>query len=524
MARVWWMPSPTSVVFLTIVVVAVVFAGNYIVNRDAELARHVALGRYMIDTGHLMTEYPFSYTTPGREFVAIEYGTQLFFATLYKWQGFFAGAIATVLLLAAAHAVQMHLMLKKGVEPVFVFVMVMLSAAMSAMFWQARPQIISMLFIAVLLHALEFRMPRRPWWALILFCIWANLHPAWLYGLILIGIYGFGAFVEAVRKNTAVEGRTRLAALIPVFVAACVGTLLTPLGLKLHKHMMGFFALKYQLDNIGEFLSPDFHNPIFRPLLVGILLIVVLLAVSRRRLSVTHLIIVVTHIQQTLQASRYSSQLAITGVTVLAIHLAPEVREFMNGVSPLWSRFNARWSLGRGPIAWVAAVAVILLLFATQGKIGGHQFVPTTLSAERFPVTLVNRAIRSGRAGKVYAETISWSGYVMFAWPRSTIFIDGSGDFFGDDLLRESHRVRSGLGGFDGPLIKHGAELVIANDRGALAQALLNDPDWRMLDCDDISILFGKIGDPETTNARGKPVGECLRSWSDAPDPVPAPR
>jgi hypothetical protein len=511
--RHWWLPSPVACVFLAITAVAAVFAGNYMLNLDGELARHLTHGRYMVESGHLMRDYPFSYTTPGRPFLAMEYGTQLLFYSLYSLGGLVAVASATIVLLAASHALQMRVMLRRGVDPVLGFAAVAVAAAMGAMFWQARPHMISLLMVAILLQFLEGTLPKRPWWALALFAVWANFHPGWVYGLILIGIYGVGAVLEPYwRGDRTIEWRSRTSRLAQAFVAGCVGTLLTPHGITLHRHVAKFFSLTYQFDNIGEFLSPNFHDPSFRPLLLGILLIIAAVAMSGRRLAVAHILILVTHVQQTLQANRYASLLGLTGMTVVAIHLAPEWKAFVTRTAPAFSALEERWRNARSPLAWAAAALILLGLTATHGRVAGRQVIPDRFAVGRFPVQVVDRAMRAGRTGRVYAETISWSDYVIFAWPHQTIFIDGSGDFFGNDLLRESHQIRGARPGYDVPLSQRNVELVMASARGPLAQALLARPDWKVLDCDQVVVLFGSSGTPEPVSALGQPTSRCVKS------------
>ena len=515
--RSWWIPSPVACVFLGITAVAAIFAGNYIINLDGELARHLTHGRYMVESGRLMRDYPFSFTTPGRPFLAMEYGTQLLFFALYRLGGLVAVAAATITLLAASHALQMRVMLRRGVDPVLGFVAVAIAAAMGAMFWQARPHMISLLMVAILLQFLEGTLPRRPWWALALFAIWANFHPGWVYGLILIGIYGVGAVLEPYwRGDRTIEWRSRTSHLAQAFVAGCVGTLLTPNGLALHRHVAGFFSLSYQFDNIAEFISPNFHDPSFRPLLAGLLLIIGALAMSGRRLSVAHILVLITHVQQTLQANRYASLLGLTGMTVLAIHLAPEWNALVARTAPAFSAFEIRWRAARSPLGWALAALMLLGLTATHGRVAGRQVIPNRFSERRFPVRVVDRAIRAGRTGRVYAETISWSDYVIFAWPHATIFIDGSGDFFGNDLLRESHQVRAAHAGYDAPLAHRNVDLVMASARGPLAQALLARSDWKVLDCDQVVVLFGRSGTPEPVSALGRPTSQCVKAVDPA--------
>lgn len=504
------LPSPVAFTFAAVLLAIVVVAGRSIVNTDGELARHLAHARHMVAAGRIMQDYPFSFTTPGWHYVAIEYASQLAFYAVYALGGIAAVACFAAGLIAGAHALQMRLMLRRDVAPSLGLVAVALGAWMGVMFWQVRPQMFSLVLIMLLLDRLEQWRPWRWWGTLLVFAVWANFHPAWLYGLILIGVYAAGAVAESfLDGENAAEWRARARNVALMLVPAALGTLLTPHGIWLHRQVRAFFALRYQIDNIGEFVSPNFHDPAFRPLLVGIIAIIGALALSKRRLRAPHLLVVVTHVAQSLEYNRYASLLGIVGTTVVAIHVAPEWDALLARFASLRAA-DARWRTARGPIAWIGAAVVLVALSLAHGRVLGRQLVSDAFSPYRFPIEVIERARRTQPAGRLYTETISWSGYSIFAWPQERIFMDGSGDFFGDDLLRESHSIRSGRLGFDTLLTRRGVDLVIASPRGALAQALASRTDWRILDCDQAGVLFGRLGDPAVVSDRGGRTTQCV--------------
>ena len=73
----------------------------------------------------------------------------------------------------------------------------MVVAVLTNIHWLARPHIFSWPLTLALVAMLESeRLPRWRWWAL-MFVFWVNLHGAFVFGWLLIGMYLAGHVVEA---------------------------------------------------------------------------------------------------------------------------------------------------------------------------------------------------------------------------------------------------------------------------------------------------------------------------------------
>src|ERR1019366_7789330 len=120
------------------------------------------------------------------------------------------------LLVAAIFATLLSQLLRRGTGLPLAIVLMLLAEAAAMIHLYARPHIGSWLFSLLWFVALEKwedcdsrqhgTLPRWiPWCFPASMLLWVNLHGGWLFGMALLGIYTFAAFVESVRarKNDA---------------------------------------------------------------------------------------------------------------------------------------------------------------------------------------------------------------------------------------------------------------------------------------------------------------------------------
>ena len=108
-----------------------------------------------------------------------------------------------------------------------------------------------------------------------------ELHGGWLFGLALLGIYTFAAFVERVRAQdafAAIRAAHRARAMASAWVVSAVATLVNPYGWRLHAHIYRYLSDRYLMNHIDEFRSPDFHGWAQRSFAVILLLVLVAFA------------------------------------------------------------------------------------------------------------------------------------------------------------------------------------------------------------------------------------------------------
>ncbi len=158
--------------------------------------------------------------------------------------------------------------------------------------WSERPLLLGVLFLVVLLWVVEVPdcwVGRHPLVVLpVLFWLWANVHGTFALGFAYLGLHLVGRWLDGARPW---EGRERQL-LVGSAIAFGV-TFLNPYGPALVFFPVELMRRGDVLEDVIEWMSPDFHTVRGQSFLLWIAVFVVVIArapqrVSRRDLVVTH--------------------------------------------------------------------------------------------------------------------------------------------------------------------------------------------------------------------------------------------
>jgi hypothetical protein len=450
---------------------------------DGDTLTHIASGQWILEHGAVPTRDPFTHTFQGAPWTAHEWLAQLLLALTHDAGGF--GAVMA--LTGIAFALTIGLLtraLLRWLEPIYVLLFVVFGAVMTAGHLLARPHILA--------------MPLLVWWtcelvrargdggsprlvALPLMALWANLHGGFTLGLLLAGAFAVEAVIEApaqARRSTAIRwGR---------FVAlAAAASLLTPHGVEgplFTWHIL--VNLSYTLTSVGEWRSPNFHQP--QPLefwLLGALGFAMMQGIRFPLVRVA-LVLLLAHLA--LKHIRNVELLGLLAPVVLAPAIASHRRRTQAESAQLTAadRLFARLVPPAGRAA--AATAIIGLALATV--IVDHKRPLEPLG----PVQAVAAARAAHLSGPVL-NAYSWGGYLTFVGIPP--FIDGRADIFGDPHVREYIDVTApaSLEAMHKLLDKHRIAWTLL-DPTAGAIALLDlSPGWRRVYADETAVVHARV-------------------------------
>jgi len=191
---------------------------------NPDLFWHLSAGRRIRETGALPSADWLSSTRAGAPWVDFEWISQLAYDALYRHGGMASlWAFKAAMMAASAYLLFKTLELYTDSVPAR-WAAAALWGAASLTRSDIRPELFSLIGFGLVFLALERRRLGRaipgPGWLAPLFCVWANLHPGFVYGLALIGLY---AAADAVER----KGR----ALWLYLAAAAAGSLLQAYGL-----------------------------------------------------------------------------------------------------------------------------------------------------------------------------------------------------------------------------------------------------------------------------------------------------
>jgi hypothetical protein len=210
-----------------------------VTHADPDLWGHLRFGLDILHTHALPSADPYSFTQD-RPWVNHEWLSELQMGVAYTLGGVAGLSLLKSLLVSAALAVVWWGL--AGVRPdVRIVVLGVVALGLVPVTRTLRPQLWSLLALALLLTALVGNRPRARRWLPLLFVVWANTHGGWIVG---VGVLALWTFVEVCRDPRSwLEGCA--------IVAGCAAaTLLTPYGWTLWE----FLATTVRLSGraIGE--------------------------------------------------------------------------------------------------------------------------------------------------------------------------------------------------------------------------------------------------------------------------------
>lgn len=370
---------------------------------------------------------------------------------------------------------------------------ILLAAAASTPFWGVRPQIFNLLGTAAFIFLVEGfkddQNGRRALWLLpLLTLIWANLHSGYLLGIVLLVTYVVGESLS--RLSPGHDRRTLtwpdigyLAGLTGLsFLAAA----LNPNGPALWIYPFFTLGSNAMQRYIQEWHSPDFHLAIFWPFALMLFWGFAAFIFSRRRPTVTDLLL----FGGTAAAGLLSSR----NIPIFALVAAPIVTRY--GLSALdGSRLYPILSgLKQAPPArqftalnWVIlGISIVAALLWAGEKIQANE----PAIAAYFPVAAVDYLEQSGLDQARVYNSYNWGGYLI--WRGLPVFVDGRADVYGDEFLHYYRQTFDLSDNWQRPLDEYAVDYILMEKNSPLNRLLAESDGWRLDYADDVAVIYAR--------------------------------
>jgi len=235
---------------------------------NPDLYWHLSAGKYLKEFLRLPAADFLSWSERGAPWTDFEWLAQVLYYAVYSLAGkagFFALKMAV---LSATFPVFYKVLSLYGLKRAAFFALPVWGLALMANS-DLRPENFSVLFFSVLLWRLEAaRLSGKAWPSspgafaglACFFALWANLHAGFAYGLLLLGSYAAGSWVDGKlwpAGGQAAGWRPALAV-----AAAAAGTLLNPWGFELYAILLQHAAQAGPLARyLAEWAPPSLANP-----------------------------------------------------------------------------------------------------------------------------------------------------------------------------------------------------------------------------------------------------------------------
>jgi hypothetical protein len=233
---------------------------------------HLRAGQEIWRTLHVPVDEHYSYTAAGGPWPNHEWLWQALSYALYRAGGMRLWVFGSACAVVGACAILYRLCVGPASARVLLFA---LALPLATRAWALRPQLVTMLALALLLWLLVHERYR---WLPLLFLIWANVHGAVAMGVTVLAAVAGIVVVRALRGDPAARRRVR--ALVLATPLAALVTLLTPLGFGLWRYVGTSMALSHE-NRIREW-QPTWPNGPFGIIFWALALGFVALVVWRR--------------------------------------------------------------------------------------------------------------------------------------------------------------------------------------------------------------------------------------------------
>jgi hypothetical protein len=467
----------TAITFIALFAMAVRVAA------DTDMYWHLRTGQWIVQTRSVPLSDPFSWTALGTPWADVHWLSQIMLYLTYAAAGY-----AGLSLLVAGLVVVAFVFVWKQMEgsPFLRAFIVVLAAAVAGAVWTPRSQMATFVLtplVAYLIYLYKWKQIDWVWLIPIVFVAWVNLHGGYISGFMMLGAVLAGEIANRVLGFTGPEvlnwKRWRKLLII---------TLISGAVLLINPYTTQAVLLPFKTVNIGvlqdfiqEWAAPNFHELFQQPMLWMLLLTLVVIGWSGRRLDATDAALLVLFAYITFLARRNMGLFALICAPVLSRHAAALIGRY---------RFGQRRLSNGNPM--VNAIILTVIIMATALKILLPLAPATRLEAEQkiLPVGAAGWIAAQQPAGKMF-NSYNWGGYLLWRlWPTYPVYADGRTDVYPNAFLQEYLQIVAGQ--LDAPTMfdERGIRTVIIEAESPLVKQLTRSGQWREAYRDEIAAVL----------------------------------
>jgi hypothetical protein len=484
------------IVFLTLIFIMAVRAPV-----DSDMWWHLRAGDETLSSGLVYRVDTFSSTRSGEAWINHSWLSQVMMAGLYRIGNLPALSIWVAVSAVASMGLVYHQM--EG-QPLLRGTVLILAALVSSVVWSPRPQIMSLVLLALLGWLLKEFRERRKWTILLavpgLFALWGNLHGGYVLGLIYLGAYLGGEILDKIllRKDTQELRWREIGQIAIAIVAGCLFILINPFGIEMWMIPFNTIGVETLQNVINEWASPDFHQAFQQPILWMMLGLLGVLGLIRKPLQGYRLVPVVLFAWAALVARRNFGPFAIIcapalaeGISVLFDDWIAKAKESL----PRFQRFVQSAEANKNAFNVTVRNLINLLLIGlliAAGIIKAIQVNRSELISKAetriYPVHAVEWIKDNPQSGNLFNE-YNWGGYLIYHLPEMPVFVDGRTDLFGDEVLNDYLEVTRIGENWRGIIDEYDLGLMLLQKQTILSSFAIQDG-WSVLYADELAILL----------------------------------
>lgn len=465
--------STQRVMFITLVMLLAVLATRVPVDTDTWW--HIRSGEYTLTEGMIYTD-PFSFSKAGETWINHSWGGQIILYVAWKMGGNVGLALYTTLFAVLGMMALYPICAGNVYLRSFV---ILLGAITAAVFWSARPQMLSFFLSSVFLLILfqyKHQNKDRLWLIPPLMLIWGNLHAGFSIGFIFLVAFIGGELLGHVfaKDKTGIIPMRGIGKLVIVTVLAVGALVINPYGFAMLRVPFETVNLGVLRGHIQEWQSPNFQGRETWAFLGMIFLIIGASGMAKRGWDWTEYGLICG---TAFLAFLYGRNIAVFAVAATPI-LSYQVDAFLTQQG--W-QFTPRTRVSKAQ-SRLNAVLLVVLLFGGLMSIVSVLLPDTVDEAQRenLPIAVSEFIAQNPPQGKMF-NSYNWGGYLVFALPNIPVYVDGRTDLYGDQFLMRYLRTALGQGDWRRVLDEDDIDWVVVEAGSGLAVDLADEPNWRQI-------------------------------------------
>lgn len=438
---------------------------------DNSFMWHLRTGQWILDNHAIPHHDMYSFTASGANWVAQSWLAELGYGVVERYLGGAFGLRLLGAVLGMAIALSMfRLALHFGRDRLRAGAITGLGVIVMLNIWSLRPLMFGILAMIGLIYCVErpdTRLGRHLYVSVpVIVWLWTNVHGTFVLGYGYLALHVIGSWFEG-RPPT--KGRERI--LVQAAGIALVASVLNPYGLKLLFFPFALMGRGQVLNGVEEWMSPNFRD--LGGQLFGAWIVLVVVALARKRPGVRDLLVSVVFLMLALWAARNIGLAVVVTLPVAA-------RLFS---TPVPRRDEPR------PMH---RVTLLVALVAFAG-VAVHARAEKSWNLKTYPVKAFAAVKGHGLEGpnRRIFTTDSWGGYLIAAeWPKQRVFYDDRYDMYPLALEADYNQIANGGPRWHHVLDDQKVEIVMWSPTAGLAQLMHELPDWQEIYRDKVAVVW----------------------------------
>jgi hypothetical protein len=467
-----------------ILLVMLLFAMAMRVPVDTDTWWHLRSGEYILGNGTIHGD-PFSHTYSGGTWINHSWGSQLVLYTAWQLGGNAGLSLYTAILAVAGMMVLYPICAGNAYLRAFVLI---LGAASAAVFWSARPQMISFCLSSVVLYLVytyKLHGRDRLWLFVPLMWLWSNLHAGWSIAYIFMFAFLVGELLNNVLGiDERAMGWQGWRKLLIVTLVSLPFLVLSPYGFQNMLVPINTVNIGSLREFIQEWNSPNFQGRETWGFIGLVMALFGALWASRLKFDWSGFFLLIGTLFLALLYGRNIAVFAVVATPILTHHLDNALTERGLILRPR-QKIPSRLAL--------VNMLLIVIIGLAVGLYALNTVLPTTVEpaqAERLPVDAAAYLAEHDLPREMF-NSYNWGGYLMFAAPEYPVFIDGRTDLYGE-FLRTYLDAAIANENWRDILAEHNINLVVVEKGSGLDLALREESGWHLEYEDDLVVIHVK--------------------------------